>query len=191
MNVEDFFIANIIRDPGVWAPSMCRHAYAMDWSRGDEHCPNLIADKRDVQAESSLHIGDKIPVTIEYADFSKTHATMLDHYNDYYGNYMAAKFPRLMVRFEDLVFFPKQVITQICHCAGGELEKGPFKYVVESAKKGSAHGAKSERTGFLDAIIRYGRRQGRWKGMTNQDLVYAQQALSSELMSAFRYLGPD
>jgi hypothetical protein len=143
MNVNNVFAATCIRDPAVWAPSMCRHAYAMDWSRGQEHCPNLIANEQDVKVDPSLHVGDKIPVSIEYAEVTKTHATMLDHYHDYYMDYMKAKFPRVIVRFEDLIFSPKKVISEVCKCAGGELVQGPFQYVIESAKKGSAHGKKS------------------------------------------------
>lgn len=189
LNATDFFVATAIRDPAVWMPSMCRHSYAMEWSHGDR-CPNLIANDQDVQVDASLRVGDRIPVSIEYAEFTKTHATMLDHFTDYYSSYMNATFPRLIVRFEDLVFFPKQVVRQVCQCAGGAMEDGPFQYIVESAKKGSAHGAKSQRTGFVDAIIRYGTSKGRWRGMTRQDLEYAKQTLGVRLLNEFHYLGP-
>ncbi|GKY96751.1 hypothetical protein MPSEU_000634500 [Mayamaea pseudoterrestris] len=191
MNADDFFIAACIRDPAVWAPSMCRHSYAMEWSHDNAHCPNLIANEQDVKMDPSMRVGDKIPVTIEYAEITKTHATMLDHYNDYYSDYKKAKFSRVIVRFEDLIFFPKQVVSQVCHCAGGQLEDGPFQYIIESAKKGSAHGKKSQLTGFVDAMIRYGKSQGRWRNMTQHDKRYAAHSLDTQLLQTFHYLRPE
>jgi hypothetical protein len=188
---ENVFVAAIIRDPAVWAPSMCRHAYAMNWSRNEGHCPNLIANEQDVLLDESLALGDAIPVSIEYAEFTKTHTTMMDHYSDFYGDYVKATFPRVIVRFEDLIFFPKQVVSKICKCAGGELEDGPFTYIVESAKKGSAHGKRSQRTGYVDAIIKYGRRQARWLNMTAHDLEYTKRNLDPNIMTTFHYLSPE
>jgi hypothetical protein len=47
-----------------------------------------------------------------------------------------------MVRFEDLVFHPRETTQKVCECAGGQLmRKNKFIYIVDSAKKGvGAHG---------------------------------------------------
>jgi hypothetical protein len=199
INTANVLVAAAIRDPAVWAPSMCRHEYAMEWTHDSkQHCPNLIATQMDVDLDASLIVGQTVPVSIQYAEFAQQHASMLDHYSDYYkAYYRQAQFPRLLVRFEDLIFFPKQVITQVCECAGGKLnyqddnsQASSFQYVVESAKKGSAHGTKSQKTGYVDAIIKYGTSQARWRGMLPADLEYAKQTLDPELLAAFHYLAP-
>jgi hypothetical protein len=103
-----------------------------------------------------------------------------------YTDYIHAPFPYLMVRFEDLIFYPKQVVQTVCECAGGELNKGKFKYVTGSAKKGDgAHG--KDKTGYLQALSRYGKVDGRYTGMEDADLQYALQHLDPQLMQLFRY----
>ena len=102
--------------------------------------------------------------------------------------YLQAKFPYLLVRFEDLIYHPKQVVQTICECAGGEMNRGDFQYITGSAKKGvGAHGAESERTGYLQALSRYGKNEGRAKGMEESDLAFARKFLDSELMKKFQY----
>lgn len=105
-------------------------------------------------------------------------------------DYLNAKFPYLMVRFEDLIYHPKQVVQTVCECAGGELNKGEFKYITDSAKKGvGAHG--KDRTGYLQALSRYGRQEGRINGMEQADLDYTRRHLDANIMHMFRYLFHD
>jgi hypothetical protein len=97
-----------------------------------------------------------------------------------------------MVRFEDLVFFPQQVTQTVCECAGGELNPHkPFRFIVDSAKRGdAAHGKLSERTTYLDALIKYGTERGRYKGFRREDLAYVRQHLDPHLMELFQYKFP-
>jgi hypothetical protein len=44
-----------------------------------------------------------------------------------------------MIRFEDLVYRPKEVITEISNCVGGKMEK-EFQYRTESSNLGPGHG---------------------------------------------------
>ena len=102
--------------------------------------------------------------------------------------YLNATFPYVLVRFEDLIYHPKQVVQSVCECAGGAMNPGPFKYITGSAKKGvGAHGAESERTGYLQALSRYGTSKGRTNGMDEADLQYARQHLDAKLMKEFQY----
>jgi hypothetical protein len=94
-----------------------------------------------------------------------------------------------MVRFEDLIFHPKKTVTEVCQCAGGELKHDEFQYIVESAKKGAVHGR--YRTGYVDAIIKYGRNENRWSGMTVADLAFASKYLDQDLMKRFGYQPPN
>jgi hypothetical protein len=186
-----------IRDPALWMPSMCRHEYAMDWPHPDitkkkttaAHCPNLIATPPDLELDPTLTLGAPIPVDVEYAKFTKFYPSMAHHWNIWYRDYYDASWPRLIIRFEDLIFHPKQVVQTVCECAGGQLDTDhPFQYMVESAKVGEAHG--TDKTNFMDAMIKYGRHLHRWKGMASQDLDFAGKVLDPTLMGTFHYLYP-
>eukprot|EP00977_Amphora_coffeiformis_P017603 scaffold5828_cov168-Amphora_coffeaeformis.AAC.6 len=105
-------------------------------------------------------------------------------------DYIDAKFPFVTVRFEDLIYHPKRVVQTVCECAGGQLNHGKFKYVTDSAKKGEgAHG--KDRTGYIQALSRYGRKEGRTTGMEGADLEYAKKHLDQHLMNLFGYLYHD
>ena len=113
---------------------------------------------------------------------------MAGFWNDWYNEYVHAPFPRLIVRFEDVVFHPKEITRIACECAGGKLNKGPFHYIAESAKRGHAHG--TEKTSYVDALIKYGTEAGRYNGFESPDLEYARAHLDPELMGLFGYKFP-
>lgn len=95
--------------------------------------------------------------------------------------------PRLMVRLEDILFHPKQVIDQISLCTGIERVL-PHRYNTHAAKN---HGKSAD---FLHAIAKYGSNKGRYGGMSRRDFEFAKNALDPVLMKAFRYVhgpGPD
>jgi hypothetical protein len=186
------FPAVTVRDPAAWMQSMCRHEYAMIWPHNKTiHCPNLvpdgISDYMDDPRKQTTN--SSVPVTVQYKEFTVTHDSLLHHWNEWYTAYTAAAiFPRVVVRFEDLIFHPVAVTTAVCECAGGAVNE-KFKYVTGSAKVGAAHG--KEKTGYIDAIIRYGNDRGdRWKGMTEADLRYTRDHLDPTLMALFGYHYP-
>jgi hypothetical protein len=188
MAAENVFPAVTIRDPALWMASMCHNEYAMQWTHSDGHCPNLVPNLIDAMEDPSLKDVESIFVTIPYKVVERRHESLLHHWNDWYGSYIHAQWPRLLVRFEDLIFHPKNVTQTICECAGGALDDAPFTYIVDSAKKGREHG--KERTGYVDAIIRYGTNVQRWKGMTQQDLNFARQHVDRGLTEMFGYHNP-
>jgi hypothetical protein len=189
-NVDQFLPVVTIRDPGVWAPSMCRHSYSMNWPHSVEHCPNIVPNEKDLEIDSLLGNAKSIPVHIKYNGFQRRHDSMFHHWNDWYSSYLHADFPHLLVRFEDLLFFPSKVTSQICECAGGRMQSHKFDYPAASTKVGDAHGKKEDRTGYMHAIIKYGTEKGRWQGMTPQDLAFAREHLDAELMKTFAYPAP-
>jgi hypothetical protein len=129
---------------------------------------------------------DYFPVSVRYADFNRHHKSLIGMWNDWYNEYKNVSFQRLFVRYEDLLFHPKAVAETVCHCAGGTMNRGKFQYVVDSAKKGiGAHG--SVRTGYVDAIIKYGSDRSRYKGYYPEDLVYTRENLDPILMEEFGY----
>ena len=171
---------------------MCRHSYGADWPHKPEHCPNLVPNEVDRQllmdgsSAPTTVMDAAINITVEYAEFDQHHDSLVGFWNDWYRDYLDAKFPRLMVRFEDIVFHPKQITQTVCECAGGKLKHDEkFTYIVDSAKKGDAHG--KEKTSYIDALIQYGSEAGRYSGFESADLEYARIHLDPELMELFGY----
>jgi len=131
----------------------------------------------------SLH---HFPVRVKYKNFTRHHFSLVHLYNEWYQEYLdLLDYPRIFVRMEDLLFFPDEVVPQICECAGGRLvrragedtgEKATVKLTLESAKM--KHSKKfmeegQDHTGYLDALIKYGTATTRYRGLTPHDVQYA------------------
>ena len=198
-----------IRDPYSWMQSMCRHKYAANWPHDKMHCPNLIATKEDIKKSPMLQkmynhhfredkdVEKLVPIKINYSKvLSLNHSSFGHWYSEWYNDYLKADFPRLMVRFEDLLFFGKDVTRAVCKCGGGIPRKdngrsGDFTHVAESAKKGkTAHGSMKERTNLVGALIKYGSGEHRTDSMTKDDLIAARRHFDPQLMEAFGYRHP-
>jgi len=195
LTANNMFPAVTVRDPFKWAQSMCRHSYGAYWPHGKAHCPNLVPNDVDRELlkrkKETLATDSAVNVTVRYAEFDQHHDSLLGFWNDWYRDYAKAPFPRLIVRFEDVVFHPKTVTQTVCECAGGEMNTNkPFKYIVDSAKKGAAHGAEGQKTSYVDALVKYGTEVGRYKGFEAADFEYAQKHLDPDLMRLFGYRYP-
>jgi len=182
-----------IRDPYVWMNSLCRIEYGAYWHHDhSQHCPNLIPNEKDLEKYGKyLQKSQPIPVHVKYDGFFRHHESLVGFWNDWYREYWdSTSLPRLMVRYEDLMFHAQEVTEKVCHCAGGSMARDKFTYVIDSAKKGNeAHGPKELRTGYLKALIKYGKRQTNPQ-LTEDDLTYAEQALDKEMMDFFHYKHP-
>ena len=183
----------LVRDPYSWMQSMCRNPYSAHWHHTQRHCPNLVPNQDDYQAFAFLRNNHHVPVRIQYGNKSDSVIYKWDSlahlWSDWNRQYYDASFARLMVRFEDLLFRPKEVVERVCRCAGGTLRhnnhKHAFRYTVESAKFGPGHG--NTPTSLVGAMIRYGHGIHRKHNLTTQDRLAARQTLDTELMHAFQY----
>ena len=109
-------------------------------------------------------------------------------------NWLKVKsYPRIIVRYEDLLFQPLVVIQRICECAGGKyVGHRAFHFEDDSAKgDGGAHKGGS---GMVSALKKYGNMEFRRNVIKDKgDYGYARQVLNeegSELMSKFGYILP-
>ena len=168
---------------------MCRQSYSASWRRVNEHCPNLVLNEVDYKHNI---MGDpatgRVKVRVVYKATNITdHDTIIGLWNDWYGDYVAIKdFPRIIVRYEDILFHTTEVVHEICKCAGGTLTKTePVSLMVDSAK--GSDGAHAGSNGLLSAILRYGNPTARIEGMTKDDLDFAGSHLRKDLMSIFQY----
>jgi hypothetical protein len=170
-----------IRDPLIWLKSMCRHKYMARWVgfQDEDHCPNFLMKD--------------LAMRVKYDGFARDYESVLHLWNEYYEDYKNVDIPFLLVRFEDLVFHPEETITKVCECGGGMRSGKKFHYIVNSAKKGAAaHGDMKQRTGFVDALVKYGKLEKRYKDFhSKEDLEYVRDNIDQSLMKMMQYKSID
>lgn len=172
----------MIKDPFTWLQSMCRSPYATKWRHSSEHCPNLVPNEFD-RAHYPKVVTNRtaVPVLIDFDRNSTfTWASLVDLWNDWYRQYLEVDYPRLMIRFEDLLFAPEQLLKILADCMGAEV-RSPLSYQTSSSK---SHGSGTDLAG---AMIKFGRGETRLQNLTSEDLRFANRRLDSELMTLFDY----
>ena len=65
-----------------------------------------------------------------------------------------------------------------------------FKYIIKSAKQGPGHGKISDRTGMVDAWIKYGAKKQVKGGFSDEDYSAAVEYLSHDFMEKMGYQYP-
>jgi hypothetical protein len=132
------------------------------------------------------------PVTVTFAQNREDHHLSLAHlWNDWYSYYLdQATYPFVVVRMEDMVFYPKETTKIICECAGGKIEtdQDNFQFIVESAKADSPGHDKS--TGIFAAWVKYSKPPPPKYGFSDLDYMTAKEALNSKLMESLGYQHP-
>lgn len=188
-----------VRHPYSWFRSMCKNSYSAKWSHKKKgtDCPNIRAHSKDdiqynrEQGHNDVQIGDWNPVTVKYADEREDHhENIATLWNDWYGYYLEQDIPYVMIRMEDMVFYPKETTKAVCECAGGEIRKDTdaFTFIVDSAKADSPGHDKS--TGIFAAWVKYSKRPEPMFGFSQQDYEDAKSILNQDLMTSLGYHHP-
>uniref|UniRef100_A0A7S1C2K0 Sulfotransferase domain-containing protein n=1 Tax=Corethron hystrix TaxID=216773 RepID=A0A7S1C2K0_9STRA len=182
MPVDNLLPVVMIKDPFTWLSSMCRNPY--NWLEGRHYledgtqCPNLVEND------------EPVPVNVIYS-MRKDRAqrpdmkfdSLVHMYNQWYSEWHDAKFPRLIVRYEDLLLHPEEITNRVCTCAGGHWSPNhPFELVSQKAKK---YG-----TGLEGALARYGNATKRIEDFTTANLEFAKRHLDQKLFKKFHYFLP-
>jgi hypothetical protein len=180
----------LVRDPFYWMQSMCKQGYGVRWDHDPKkHCPNLIPNDVDQQRFGKrLSQSNNTSVRVWMGanpTVGPSWDSLIHYWNAWYESYWNASWPRLIIRFEDTLFHPQQVMKKVCHCAGGELIQ-PFHYLLDEAKWNHKH----EQNNMITAMIRYGNDKGRYHNMTIDDIAFAQRTVNPQLMKAFQYNYP-
>ena len=105
--------------------------------------------------------------------------------------YFDSDSPRLMVRYEDLLFRTRETTKQICACVGGTMTE-KIDPIDQGAKYGSEHrmsladapGRKNSRRKYANETRRYGT-------LTGADLESIERDIDPRLLDAFRYAFSD
>lgn len=230
----------MVRDPFTWWQSMCKTRYSAHWFHiVPYHCPNFIANhvekewfhkkrpeigkfydrdprkvwKVDNVMDKANYTLDKevIPLWVRYHSENRQHKSLAHMWMDWYKDYYDADYPRLMIRLEDLVYYPHETLRQVCECANGgsgstDTDGGYFEYIgdenlvlsLDSAIRGTGKGVDNmhghDRTGLLGAMAKHAGPHSlshRTTGMTPEDLEFATTVLKdSETFSYFGYKIP-
>lgn len=197
LNELNFFAVMVLKDPYTWMQSLCRNSYTARWKHHKDHCPNLIpndVDKDHHFVTDEDHEKDLkrngIPISIDYNPNTSHYAHMADAWNTWNGAYIDADFPRLIIRFEDLLLHARAVITEICRCYGGTLvNETHIQYIATSAKK-PEHGHSGATSGFVEALLLYSNATNRVKSFTREDLLFANKTLNQTIMTLLSYSQP-
>ena len=182
----------LIRDPFHWMQSMCQSPYAAHWKKTRLHCPNLVPTLHDIEKFRNDGIrttSDTFNVTVHFDTNQILHWQSLIHlYNDWYQQYYTeATYPRLIIRFEDMLLHAPTIVRMIGTCVGIDnvtLNATPFHYQIQSAKGHGSH------TDFVKAILKSGNVVARTRNMTQEDVQFAISHLDPQLMKAMHYNMP-
>jgi hypothetical protein len=189
INQEDVLPVIMIRDPFHWMQSMCKSPYAAHWKKTKLHCPNLVPTTNDLErfGPELQSTNQTFNVTVNFDKNQIIHWTsLIDLYNDWYRQYFVnATYPRLIVRFEDMLLHAPTIVRMIGNCVGvDDSAMTEFKYQVNSAKQHGSH------TDFMNALLKSGNIDARIRNMTSDDINFAIQNLDPYLMETMQYLMP-
>lgn len=235
----------LIRDPYWWMVSMCQHPYGVKWKRdhlpvamatsvsvnssvaGNDkrnagkvwegpRCPNLVNERNEpVPIVNKYSFGRYAKQRNQRVQFSIHYISLIDLWNTYYEDYLNSPEPRLVIRFEDVLFHGPVIMDRITECLGIPYPVRPFQYYTAPSKHHDHHAPRkrpnpqqkhegdhlnynnhpetknqvdpSSETDFLQALIRYGTNAGRGGTMNHQDRLFAQRTLNRTILELFHY----
>ena len=163
----------IIRDPFTWAQSMCQSPYEVQY-RGDlpPHCPSLTGNS------SVMYKQIQFP-------------TLMHLWNEYYRQYITTDLPRIIVRFEDLLFHPKKVIDAIKTCSAAKWKDNAKFFFVTDHSKWEHVRELGPQSNLVSAIIKHSNARRRVRNMTREDLEAAPAILDKNILRIFNYHLPE
>jgi hypothetical protein len=170
----------VIRDPYRWMTSMCKRPYIAQWVQGlNGHCPNLVPTDVEKENEGYQNVTSTFQVIVPHP-VVEHYDSLADMWSSFYREYFDTNEPRLIIRYEDTLFHAEQVAQMVSKCLGVPFPD-KFRFPMSPSKSTGDH------VSFLDALSKYGREDGRYGGLTDEDRDYAQNTLDPALMQAFQY----
>ena len=181
-NISEVLPVALVKDPLTWARSMCRTPYAAKFRKGG-CCPSPLDPTRQRFGTRNVTVNFKKGFPAE------RYAHLLGMWNAWYAAYYASSIPRLLVRYEDLLFAPKRTVRAVCECVGGKLKKD-FDSFSEAAKFGAGHG-NTAGTSRASALARYASERTRYANLDAEDLAFYGAVANGELVRQFHYEADD
>ena len=169
----------MVRHPYTWLYALCQHPYSIGWRHNMENCErNLFLHQK-----AFIRFGAKGP------DIPKSYDSLAHVWRDWNDAYFQAQgYPFLIARFEDMVFRPREVVSEVCSCIGGTMAK-EFTAKTEKVNRGKGHGV--HRSDLITAFVKYGKdlRKFETDMFTPRDWDVIRDVLSSShgMVEAFGY----
>ena len=136
----------MIKDPVYWISSMCRNRYEVNFMpKLSKLCPMFVptTTASNKRKQKNIHNNNVtiIPPLGKINNFKLEYKSLIDLWNQYYNEWLTnTSYPKLIIRYEDLLYHPKDVITKVCACGGGIMRNDDFQLVEKSAKvRGSSY----------------------------------------------------
>lgn len=163
---KSLFPLVLVKDPVQWFGSTCRMPYfTVNLPSKPTQCPSPLV-------ESWGTLGD--------TDFDN----LFELWTRWNGEYLRTDMPRMMLRFEDLLFAPKATISAACACVGGTVRE-PFQVLESKPKWGPGHLVVSNRSETLQLIAR--KRLMQEQVLTDADWALMNSTDREHLLQHFQY----
>lgn len=174
----------LIRDPFRWMAAMCKANYKVAWMRAPNHCPNLVVTTSERKRPRYKNVTN-FNLTVSYGEdtYVDHHESLAHLWSSWNRAYVDEPgMHRLVLRMEDLLFRPDELMQMIANCTGQlDVVKTPFSHQLGRSKE---HGQSND---LIAALSKYGTAAGRDKGLRPKDIQYAWKALEPGLMRQFHY----
>lgn len=150
----------------------CKQSYDATWNKsGGDRCPNLLLPNSN----------EPNPVRVNWeSKFPENYGSLVELWNDWNKAYVQATFPRLLIRYEDMLWHGEKVLELIAECAGIPRRQ-PFSFRYGASK---THGHSGNLVTSLQKLLAPSRQL-----MTPRNAEFAQHQLNKELMELFQYTG--
>ena len=153
---------------------MCRVSYTANFEK-TEDCPSPI---------------EKTKVSVHFSDnHHERYDSLLDLWSRWYRDYWTSEEPRLILRYEDLLFDTKDTLRDVCHCVGGTFKEKGFDHIA-SAAKGQTGDGRVPPTDRQAALAKYASPTYRHTTLTEADRLYYNRSIDYDLAEALHYRLP-
>ena len=171
VNVSSVLPIVMVRHVLDWMPSMCEQPYAAKWPKSSTSiCPSL--------QNASVTVG---------LYQQQNYKNLVDFWKNWNAEYFHnTETPRLVVRLEDLVYYPQETLESICSCVGGHFKYSPPPNVRQG---GNTREAEKEKLSLVEAWKRHAHLP-RLKEQEDRDMVQSDKELL-EMMKALHYYDTD
>jgi hypothetical protein len=156
---------------------MCESPYTLQWNHSSHHCPTLV-DSTNAS----------VPVKIRWSKgYIRSWPSLAHLWSMWYREYYESSMPRIIIRYEDLLFHTEKVIDSIRDCVGGSWKSDTFQWQAAPAKTHPYFARFKAPSSLVSAIIKYGTAKGREGTMNKDDQTYAREFIDASLVHNFHY----
>lgn len=160
-----------MKDPLTWHKSMCRMPYAVRFNGGMRGCRSTLATSEN---------------TVNWQEnCSYRYPSLIHLWSEWHREYVAMRLPRLMVRYEDLLFDGQNTVGALCDCFGGKRTR-QFRIPSGPVKTARSHSPASD----LSTALKRSNWSNRLDGLRSADVKYFRTHADNAILRYFGYSVP-